>query len=81
MRPVCKRCGSASTRRTRRLPRLIHRIRYLFGFYPWECINCHHQFFSRQRHPRGERSPGGEVYTGPEKRRAPKGNPEPADSE
>lgn len=73
MHPACKKCGSTTTRRTRRKTTLSHRLRYWFGFYPWECLTCQARFFSQQRYPRGARNQHGEVYVGEKNQSAPDG--------
>ena len=36
---------------------------YFFGYFPWECVDCHEKFFNRKRYVRTKRHPLGEIYT------------------
>jgi len=40
---------------------------YLFGMFPWECVDCQKRFFSSKRYSRSRRHPAGEIYTGTER--------------
>ena len=68
MNPECPKCDSTSTRRRARAKSLSHRLMFLMGFFPWECLTCQRIFFSRKRYARTKRHPLGEIYTGPESR-------------
>jgi hypothetical protein len=37
---------------------------YIFGMFPWECVDCRKRFFSSKRYSRSKRNSTGEVYTG-----------------
>ena len=73
MSAECPKCESTSTRRRARTKTLGHRLMYLFGLFPWECLTCQQLFFSSKRHSRKMRHPLGEIYTGNE--RTPAVNP------
>ncbi len=62
MNPECPNCGSTSNRRIARKKDLKHRVMYLFGYFPWECVDCQRSFFSKVRYRRSNRHPQGEVY-------------------
>lgn len=64
MNPECPKCEVGSTRRIARRKSLRDRFMYFFGYFPWECVECHNRFFNRKRYSRSKRHPLGEVYTG-----------------
>ena len=64
MTPECPRCASTSTRRRARLKSIGHRLMFLLGKYPWECLNCQRHFFDSTRYSQSPRHPQGEVYIG-----------------
>jgi len=69
MNPECPKCESTSTRRRSRAKTLAHRLMYIFGMFPWECVDCQKRFFSSKRYSRSKRHSMGEIYTGSEPRR------------
>ena len=63
MNPECPRCEGNSTRRVARKKAFRDRLMYFFGYFPWECVDCHEKFFNRKRYVRTKRHPLGEIYT------------------
>ena len=66
MNPACPKCDSTSTRRKARTKSFTDKVMYFFGTYPWECLTCQENFFSKTRYSRSKRHASGEVYTGTE---------------
>ncbi len=64
--PLCPRCGSSRTARTKRQGLLQKFVLHRFGMYPWECSGCRKIFLfkSRGKLKRKRRSTG-EVHLPP----------------
>ena len=65
MRPTCPKCTSGSTRRNRRNASLKHKVMYLLGRFPWECLTCEKRFFDPMRYAKSTRGSHGEIYFSP----------------
>ena len=63
--PICPRCKSARTDRRKRSG-LLHRfLLHHFGYFPWVCNQCHHQFDFNERGKRKKRHSENEAATKP----------------
>ena len=66
--PLCPRCGSARTARTKRKGLLQTLVLHHFGLFPWECSGCRRIFLFKNRGKlKRRRRTTGEVHLPPVK--------------